>query len=200
MPMEVEKGPTARYSSDDASSEPNKSVDVQSEKALLRKCDVRIIPVLFVVNVLIFLDRVNIGNARLFGLEKDLRMNSKSNQFNVSLFVFFIPYVLLEVPSNILMTRWHLAPSLWLPALVLMAGREYRLIAVGYADSLKGLCAMCQGFVQNFAGLVACRVLLGTFEAGTLPGNFSACFSPKMSHGWWRSDSDSNCLSNGHVL
>ena len=29
---------------------------------------------------------------------------------------------------------------------------------------------MCQGFVQNYAGLVACRVLLGVFEAGTLPG------------------------------
>lgn len=109
---------------EDLSSERDKSVDTQSEKALLRKCDIRIIPILFVANVFIFLDRVNIGNARLFGLEKDLHMKSKSNEFNISLFVFFIPYVLLEVPSNILMTRWHIAPSLWMPGLVFVSGKE----------------------------------------------------------------------------
>ena len=178
--MEVEKGPVALYSSD-PSSEADHPVDQQAEKNLLRKCDLRILPILFLVNLLIFVDRVNIGNARIQGLEKDLHMNPKSNEFNVALFVFFVPYVLLEVPSNLIMKHWHIAPSLWVPGLAFMSGREWNCVALGSADTFKGLCVMCQGFVQNYAGLVACRVLLGVFEAGTLPGmvvptSCHACF------------------------
>ena len=122
--MEVEKGPVAFYSSSDLNSERDKPVDHQSEKDLLRKCDLRILPILFLVNLLIFVDRINIGNAHIQGLEKDLHMNPNSNEFNVALFVFFVPYVLLEVPSNIIMKRWHIAPSLWVPGLAFMSGME----------------------------------------------------------------------------
>ena len=88
------------------------SSDVLSleEKRLLRRCDRRILPILFCLFVLSFLgepsadicyrmmilsanrsDRVNIGNAKIQGLEEDLHM--KNNDYNVALFVAFIPLV-----------------------------------------------------------------------------------------------------------
>lgn len=57
-----------------------------------------------------FLDRTNIGNARLAGLEEDLGMTGL--QYNVALAVFFPWYVIAEVPSNIMMKRT--SPSKWL--------------------------------------------------------------------------------------
>src|SRR5216117_1889134 len=80
-----------------------------AEKDLMLKCDKHIIPILSVLFLLSFLDRINIGNARLQGLEKDLHMTG--HDFSISLFIFFIPYILCEVPSNIIMKK--VAPSTW---------------------------------------------------------------------------------------
>jgi len=57
-----------------------------------------------------FLDRSNIGNARLAGIEADLGMTGLD--YNVALAVFFPWYVAAEVPSNIMMKRT--SPSKWL--------------------------------------------------------------------------------------
>ena len=43
---------------------------------------------------------INIGNARIQGLEKDL--NLQGSDYNIALFMFFVPYILLEVPCNFL--------------------------------------------------------------------------------------------------
>jgi len=59
-----------------------------------------------------FLDRTNIGNAKLFGLQEALHMPVKSLQYNNALAIFFPFYVLAEIPSNMMMKR--LSPSLWL--------------------------------------------------------------------------------------
>lgn len=80
------------------------------ERRLLWKCDLRILPILFCSLVMSFLgkrsddvhswktrlsanrlDRVNIGNAKIQGLEEDLHM--KGHDYNVALFVLFIPLV-----------------------------------------------------------------------------------------------------------
>ena len=80
------------------------------EKRLLWKCDLRILPILFCSLVMSFLgelsddvhcwkmplsanrtDRVNIGNAKIQGLEEDLHL--KNHDYNVALFVLFIPLV-----------------------------------------------------------------------------------------------------------
>jgi hypothetical protein len=86
------------------------SIDPSAERNLVLKCDIHIIPILCVLFLLAFLDRINIGNARLQGLEKDLDMTG--NDFSIALFVFFIPYILCEVPSNIILRK--VAPSTWL--------------------------------------------------------------------------------------
>jgi hypothetical protein len=66
------------------------------------------------------LDRTNIGNAKLFGLQKSLGMPTtgpKALQYNAALAIFFPFYVAAEIPSNMMMKR--LRPSLWLTIIML---------------------------------------------------------------------------------
>lgn len=93
-------------------------IDEASEKRLLWKCDLHVVPIISFLYVLSFLDRINIGNARIQGLEKDLNMSGQD--YNIALMVFFIPYILFEVPSNILIRK--LAPSTWLSVLMVCWG------------------------------------------------------------------------------
>ena len=53
--------------------------------------------------------RVNIGNAVIYGLEKDLKLSG--TEYNTALTIFFIPYTLFEIPSNIILRR--LRPRIW---------------------------------------------------------------------------------------
>jgi MFS family permease len=127
--------------------------DPAAMKRLTRKVDIHVIPPLFMIFLLAFLDRTNIGNARIQGLEASLHMFGK-NDYNIALFIFFIPYILLEVPANIIIKR--VSPSTWLSA-----------IMVGW-----GIATVCQGVVTNLGGLVACRTIVGVFEAGLFPGSY----------------------------
>lgn len=125
-------------------------IDQALERKVLRKCDLHVVPILTALFLFAFLDRINIGNARILGLEEDLGMGG--HQYNVALFVFFIPYILFEVPSNMLLKR--IKPSVWLSGI--MAGW--------------GIVTVCQGVTGSFEGLVVCRVLIGALEAGFMPG------------------------------
>lgn len=58
--------------------------DAKSTRKLVRKIDLTLLPFLALLYLLSFLDRTNIGNARLAGLEASLHMNPKSLQYNVS--------------------------------------------------------------------------------------------------------------------
>lgn len=93
-------------------------IDEASEKQLLWKCDLHVVPIISLLYVLSFLDRINIGNARIQGLEKDLNMSGQD--YNIALMVFFVPYILFEVPSNILIRK--MAPSTWLSLLMVCWG------------------------------------------------------------------------------
>ncbi|KAG4425901.1 hypothetical protein IFR04_000845 [Cadophora malorum] len=123
-----------------------------TEKALMRKIDFRVIPFLCVLYLLAFLDRVNIANAKSFGLQEDLDL--KLLEYNTALTIFFVPYIVFEIPSNVLLKK--LSPRVWLSGCMFMFG----------------IAAICQGLVQNYGGLLACRFFLGVFEAGMFPGCF----------------------------
>ncbi|KAI9897926.1 hypothetical protein N3K66_007782 [Trichothecium roseum] len=125
-------------------------IDLEAEKALVRKLDRFIVPTVMVTYLLCFLDRTNIGNARLFGMEEDLGL--VGNQYQLAVAVLFVPYVLVEVPSNLVLKRF--TPSRWIA-----------LITGGW-----GVASTLTGAVQNFPGLVACRILLGILEGGLFPG------------------------------
>lgn len=61
-----------------------------TETKLMAKIDFRVVPFLCILYLLAFLDRVNIGNAKSFGLAKDL--NLVNLQYNTALTMFFVPY------------------------------------------------------------------------------------------------------------
>ncbi|EIE80286.1 hypothetical protein RO3G_04991 [Rhizopus delemar RA 99-880] len=87
-------------------------------RALLWKLDLRIIPLIGALYLCSFLDRVNIGNARLAGLTTDL--NISPNAYNAALSIFFAGYVLFEVPSNMILKV--VGPSKWIPIVMLSWG------------------------------------------------------------------------------
>jgi hypothetical protein len=55
-------------------------------------------------------DRVNISNAAILGLQEDLKIET-GTKYNTALTIFFVPYIIFEIPSNILLKK--LKPHLW---------------------------------------------------------------------------------------
>lgn len=97
-------------------------MDPVALRILTRKCDLHVVPPLFVLFLLAFLDRTNIGNAKIQGLEAGLNLTGP--QYNIALFIFFVPYILFEVPSNILLKK--IAPSTWLSSIMFFWGQHIR--------------------------------------------------------------------------
>ncbi|KAI2630546.1 MFS transporter-like protein [Xylaria nigripes] len=126
-------------------------IDEQLSAVVDSKFDYHIIPWIFGIWLLAFIDRSNIGNAKIVGLTDDLHI-STGNSFNVALLVFYIPYLLIDVPSNWIVKR--VKAGIYLPALI-----------TGW-----GLVCTFLGFTRSLAGLIVCRLLLGLFEGGLLGG------------------------------
>lgn len=129
--------------------------DIEGSRAaqrLLLKCDLRLIPILGTLYLVSFLDRSNIANARLFGLEKSLHMPSTG--FNNCLWVFYLPFVVVEIPSNLFMTLNKVKPNQYLASAMLILG----------------VVSMCQGLTRSYGGLLACRFIMGIMEAALPPG------------------------------
>ncbi|KAG8528623.1 uncharacterized protein KY384_006310 [Bacidia gigantensis] len=139
---EKEASATAEYVPPDTSN--------VNPKAVLLKMDLHLIPMLALLYLLSFLDRGNIGNAKIEGLVESLHMSGP--QYNWTLTVFFFTYAAFEVPSNLLLKR--LRPSIWLPTIMVAWGTVMTLM----------------GIVQNFKGLLIARLFLGVTEAGLYPG------------------------------
>jgi hypothetical protein len=64
-------------------------IDTSTEKRLLWKIDLHVVPPLSILFLLAFLDRVNIGNAKIQGMTKELNMHGQD--YSIALFIFFIP-------------------------------------------------------------------------------------------------------------
>ncbi|MBT2792089.1 MFS transporter [Paraburkholderia strydomiana] len=120
-----------------------------SLSAVCRKIALRIIPFLFLCYVLNFLDRVNIGFAKLQFLH-DLNMSEAV--FGIATGFFFLAYATFEIPSNLLLAR---------------IGARQTLMRIML---LWGLATIAQMFVTNPKGLYFVRFLLGAAEAGFYPG------------------------------
>ena len=122
----------------------------QREKQLLRKIDAHLLPFLILMYLLNFLDRSNLAQARQGTLERDLGMSG--TDFNLATSIFFVAYLLMQLPSNLLITR--VRPSIYL----------------GAAMTLWGVVSTCNAAVHNFTGLVLVRFFLGFVEAPFFPG------------------------------
>ncbi|KAI1842384.1 hypothetical protein JX266_011425 [Neoarthrinium moseri] len=128
----------------------------EKRRKTTRKVDVRLVPMLALLYLICHIDRANIGNAKIEGMVEDLGMTGV--QYNTVLSIFFVPYVLLEVPSNILLKKFK-RPSMFLG-----------ILTTGW-----GIIMTTTGLVTNFGGLMAVRVLLGIFEAGFFPAAIYLC-------------------------
>ncbi|WPH02756.1 Hypothetical protein R9X50_00562400 [Acrodontium crateriforme] len=124
--------------------------DPAAERKLRLKIDFMIVPTVSLLYLFCFIDRANVGNAKIAGLEKDLKL--KGYDYNAVLSVFYISYILFEIPSNILCKK--IGPGWFLPGLTL----------------LFGISSLGTAFVHNFSQACGVRFVLGIFEAGMLPG------------------------------
>lgn len=120
------------------------------EKRLWRRIDIRLMPILTLMYLLSFLDRGNIGNARLQGLTTQLQLSGQ--EYNIALTMYFIPYCIFECPANLVLKRFR--PSRWLPGIT----------------CLWGVIMTLMGLVKSYPQLVGVRICLGVAEAGLFPG------------------------------
>ncbi|KAK4678758.1 hypothetical protein QC764_311460 [Podospora pseudoanserina] len=120
------------------------------ERTLVRKIDLRLLPCLILMYLLNFLDRANLAQARQGTLEADLGMSG--TDFNFATSIFFVSYLVFQLPSNLLITR--VRPSIYLTG----------------AMCLWGAVSACSGATKSFAQLVVVRILLGFVEAPFFPG------------------------------
>ncbi|KAL3440043.1 major facilitator superfamily domain-containing protein [Aspergillus insuetus] len=125
----------------------------QIDDRLFRRLDLRLLPWLSLLTLAGFLDRTNMGNAKIEGLQEALRLTN--SQYNASLTIFFIPYALFEPFTNVLLKR--MGPKLFIPSIMLTWGTVMTLM----------------GLLQHFSDLMAARWFLGLAKA---------CLSPGISH------------------
>ena len=109
----------------------------------------RIIPFVFVLMVIAFLDRINIGFAALT-MDRELAITSQ--QFGLLSGIFFWGYFIFEIPSNLLLHK--IGARIWIARILVSWG----------------IVAMLTGFVQTAMHLYVVRFLLGMAEAGYFPG------------------------------
>ncbi|KAH9835015.1 MFS general substrate transporter [Rhodofomes roseus] len=122
----------------------------EQERKLWRKVDLRILPILTIMYLCSFMDRGNIGNAKLQGLTTQL--NLTGHKYNIALTMYFIPYCIFGVPANLVLKKFR--PSRWLPGITIVWGIIMTLM----------------GIVKSYPQLIGVRILLGISEAGLFPG------------------------------
>lgn len=119
------------------------------EKTVVRKVTLRIIPFVFLLYIVSYLDRANIGYA---ALQMNAELALSAEAFGFISGIFFIGYFLFEVPSNVLLNRY--GARVWIARILVTWGA----IAAGTA------------FAETATQLYVLRFLLGVAEAGFFPG------------------------------
>ncbi|MBR0825560.1 MFS transporter [Bradyrhizobium manausense] len=120
-----------------------------TEQTTTRKVFWRIVPYCFVLYVISYLDRANIGYAAL-QMNKELALTSEA--FGFAAGIFFIGYFLFEVPSNVALNKY--GARIWISRILISWG----------------IVATASAFVQSAMQLYMLRFLLGVAEAGFFPG------------------------------
>ncbi|KAF9447487.1 MFS general substrate transporter [Macrolepiota fuliginosa MF-IS2] len=129
---------------------PKQRIVTAAEERAVRKLDYTIVPMVTMFFLLSFVDRTNIGNARVAGLQKDLGLTD--HQYSVCATILFVPYIASELPSNLLL-RW-VGPHRLMPTII----------------TAWGIIVTLQGLVSSYAGLATVRAILGLIEGPMLPG------------------------------
>ncbi|ORY87451.1 major facilitator superfamily domain-containing protein [Leucosporidium creatinivorum] len=126
------------------------AADWALDKATVRRLDVSVVTLASIVYFLSFLDRSNIGNAKVAGMATDLKLTS--HQYLIAITVTYVPYIISELPSNLLLKA--VGPHIMIPSMV----------------CLWGITCCLTGLVTSYSGLLAARFFLGMLEGGVFPG------------------------------
>ncbi|KAL4963498.1 major facilitator superfamily domain-containing protein [Aspergillus stella-maris] len=126
-------------------------IDEAHQKRVMRQVDWRLLPILGIMYSISLIDRTNLGLAFVAGMEEDLGLDVGS-RYTIIVMVFFVAYILFEIPSNIVLPKAGAAN--WLAFL----GVSFGAILIG------------MGFTYSWKTMAVCRALLGIMEAGFLPG------------------------------
>lgn len=118
-------------------------------EAVRRKVARRILPLIFVLYIVSYLDRANVGFAKL---QMGKALNFSENVFGWGFGLFFVSYLLLEIPGALLVERWS-------------ARKWFARILVTW-----GLCSMGMALVKTPSQFYLARLLLGLAESGFFPG------------------------------
>jgi len=121
------------------------------ERRLVRKLDMRMMPALVLMYFLAALNRGGFASARLQGFQVDLDLTD--SEFATTLALFFVGYVVFQIPSNLFLERCA-RPSRWLPGAMFLWGM---ITALG-------------GTITDYAGALAVRVSLGIAQSAFFPG------------------------------
>ena len=119
------------------------------EAALVRKLKIRLLPFLFALYVVAFIDRINLGFAALT-MNRELALTSQ--QFGFAAGIFFWGYFLFEIPSNLILHK--IGARVWIARILITWG----------------IVATLTGFVHFASQLYMARFMLGLAEAGYFPG------------------------------
>ncbi|WP_322104065.1 MFS transporter [Paraburkholderia sp. J41] len=122
---------------------------IATESEIYKKITLHVMPLLFISYLLAFLDRINIGYAQL---QMKVDLGFSDAVYGVGAGIFFVSYLLFEVPSNLLLER---------------IGARLTLLRIMF---LWGLTSAGTMFVSNAPQFYIVRFLLGAFEAGFFPG------------------------------
>jgi ACS family 4-hydroxyphenylacetate permease-like MFS transporter len=123
--------------------------DDPTSHSVIRKVSRRLIPFLFLLYVFSYLDRINIGFAAL-SMNRDLGLTF--TMFGVANTIFYVGYVLFEIPSNLMLARF--GARVWIPRIMITWG----------------LASTATLLATTPSGLYLIRFLVGVAEAGFLPG------------------------------
>ncbi|KAG4440833.1 hypothetical protein IFR05_003705 [Cadophora sp. M221] len=136
-------------------------IDEAHQKKVIRKVDIRLLPMLGLMYSISLVDRTNLGLALVAGMQQDLGL-AVGDRYTVIVMVFFVAYMttpesekvewLIDVLKNIILPK--AGPANWLA-----------FLGVGFGSVLIGM-----GFVKSWGMMALCRALLGILEAGFLPG------------------------------
>jgi MFS family permease len=123
--------------------------DKIAEQRILRKLDFKVLPILWLLYLVCFVDRSNIGNAKIQGMDTELKL--KGQRYNIAVFVFNIGYLVAGVPLAILFKKTG-------PKVLSLMMFCWGVTVIG-----------C-GLTRSWEGLVACRLLEGMAESAFVPG------------------------------
>ncbi|KAK0641807.1 pantothenate transporter liz1 [Cercophora newfieldiana] len=132
------------------------------EKKLVRKIDLYLMPMIWLMNVMSWMDRANLGNANIAGLTADLKLSS--TQFSLAIITYYLGYIVWVPVSTLILARTR--PSFYLPGIM----------------ALWGVVTASVGAMSTYPQLVVSRLLLGMLESGLTPAAsflFSTWYLPK---------------------